>query len=134
MPPATLLAEELLLATELAAAELELLAATEEEAFEEDAAELLLAAALLALELAALLEAALLEAALLEAALLEEALTSGPMEHQAEVVKLLLGKAEPIQAKLPVLVAYTKLPDLPSATVCVPLIEQLAPVFCTHFL
>ncbi|GAB2902813.1 hypothetical protein GCM10027046_35050 [Uliginosibacterium flavum] len=47
-------------------------------------------------------------------------------------MKLLAGKAEPVQAKLPVLVAYTNAPDLPSATDRVPVIVQVAPVFCAH--
>lgn len=62
----------------------------------------------------------------------DEELVVAPYEHQAELVKLLAGKAEPVQAKLPVLVAYTNAPDLPSATERVPVIVQVAPVFCTH--
>lgn len=49
------------------------------------------------------LEEELLE--LLELELDEDELTVGPTEHQADVEKLLLGKAEPTHAKLPVLVA-----------------------------
>lgn len=44
----------------------------------------------------------------------------------------MLGKAELVQAKLPVLVAYTKEPDLPKATVRVPVMVQVAPVFWAH--
>lgn len=35
----------------------------------------------------------------------DELLLTGPTEHQAEEVKLLVGKADGVQAKLPVLVA-----------------------------
>lgn len=51
------------------------------------------------------LEEELLELLELELELDEDELTVGPTEHQADVEKLLLGKAEPTHAKLPVLVA-----------------------------
>jgi hypothetical protein len=81
--------------------------------------EALLATELATLELATLeleLEVGVLLATLLlaldeledatELATLEElALAAGPTEHHADVEKLLVGKAEPVQAKLSVLVA-----------------------------
>ncbi len=53
--------------------------------------------------------------------------TSGPTEHQALLVKLLVGNSVVRQVKLPVSVAYTNEPDLPSATVCVPVMLQVLP-------
>ncbi len=61
-----------------------------------------------------------------------ELLTSGPMEHQAEVVKLFAGNADSAQLKLPVRLAYTKLPALPSATLWVPVMLHVPPT-CAHF-
>ena len=46
----------------------------------------------------------------------DELLTTAPTEHHAEVVKEFVGNSESWQVKLPVRLAYTKLPDLPSAT------------------
>ncbi|GAA5172246.1 hypothetical protein [Viridibacterium curvum] len=110
----TLLTEELLW----------LLALAEEAALEDEDRTALLATLDAALE-------ALLEDTLDEE--LDEALAVGAYEHHAEVPKLLLGKALPVHAKLPVLVAYTNVPDFPSATERVPLMVQVAPVFCAHF-
>jgi hypothetical protein len=72
-----------------------------------------------------------LEALLVEEELLDDA--AGPTEHQAESEKAL----PPVncdweQVKLPVSVAYTKTPDLPRATVCVPVMVQVLPT-CAHF-
>ncbi|GAA5171694.1 hypothetical protein GCM10025770_36730 [Viridibacterium curvum] len=72
------------------------------------------------------------DATALLAVLEELPVAAEPTEHQALVVKLLVGNAEPVQAKLPVLTAYTNSPDLPSATLLVPLMVQVAPVFCAH--
>ena len=55
----------------------------------------------------------------------------GPTEHQALAVKLFEGNSEVWQVKLPVSVAYTNEPDLPSATECVPDIAQALPT-CAH--
>jgi hypothetical protein len=67
--------------------------------------------------------------ATLELALLDEdeLVATGPTEHQALVVKLLAGNNDCVQVKLPVSVAYTNEPDLPRATVCVPLMVQAEP-------
>ena len=95
-----------------------------EAAADEDA--LLLLAALLAAEEALLEEAA--EDALLDE--LEAALTAGPTEHQAESANALPPENRDCeQVKLPVSVAYTKLPALPRATWCVPLMVQLEPTW-----
>jgi hypothetical protein len=57
----------------------------------------------------------------------------GPTEHQAESAKALPPvNSDWEQVKLPVSVAYTKTPDLPSATVCVPVMVQVLPT-CAHF-
>ncbi len=56
----------------------------------------------------------------------------GPIEHQAELLKLLDGNSAGSQVKLPVSVAYTKEPDLPRATEWVPLMLQVPPT-CAHF-
>lgn len=56
-------------------------------------------------------------------------LTTAPTEHQAEVVKEFVGNNESWQVKLPVRLAYTKLPDLPSATLWVPVMLQAAPTW-----
>ncbi len=61
--------------------------------------------------------------------LLELPEAAGPIEHQAELLKLLDGNNFVSQVKLPVSVAYTKEPDLPSATVCVPLMVQAPPTW-----
>ncbi len=59
---------------------------------------------------------------------LEELLvTSGPTEHQAPLVKLLVGNRVVRQVKLPVSVVYTNEPDFPRATVCVPVMLQVLP-------
>ncbi len=87
------------------------------------------------LEAAALLLALLdeLELAVELDALLEEVVTVGPTEHQAVLVKALPPvNSDRAQVKLPVSVAYTKLPDLPSATEWVPVIVQLDPTWA-HF-
>jgi len=63
--------------------------------------------------------------------LLDEAV--GPTEHQAESAKALPPvNSDWEQVKLPVSVAYTKTPDLPRATVCVPVMVQVLPT-CAHF-
>ena len=59
----------------------------------------------------------------------EELLTTAPTEHQAEVVKEFVGNRDSWQVKLPVRLAYTKLPDLPRATLWVPLIAQVSPTW-----
>ncbi len=64
-------------------------------------------------------------------AALDDAALAGPIEHQALLVKLLAGKSEVWQVKLPFSVAYTKEPDLPSATEWLPLMLQ-APPTCAH--
>jgi hypothetical protein len=115
-----------------------LLATLDEELLAFELLELLATLELLELATLELLDLELLELATLElleldaTELLEDDDVAGPTEHHAEVVKVLLGKAEPMQAKLSVFVAYTKLPDWPRATECVPLIVQVAPVFCAH--
>ena len=90
------------------------------------------------LELAALdeLEEALLDAAELPALLellddeeLEAA--DGSYEHQGVPLMEIAGNSDASQVNDPVSVAYTKVPDLPKATLWVPLIEQVAPAF-TH--
>lgn len=45
----------------------------------------------------------------------------------------LAGNRDALQLKLPLRVAYTNTPDLPNATLRVPLIEQVAPSLA-HFL
>lgn len=101
----------------------------------EEAEEALLEALLLA-ALEALLEALLEDEAAALLATLDEldelAGLAGPIEHQALLVKLLAGKSDVWQLKLPVSVAYTKLPDLSSATEWVPLMLQLPPIWA-HF-
>jgi hypothetical protein len=67
-----------------------------------------------------------------ELELLDEDVVVPAYEHQAEVVKLLVGKLLDRHATLVVKVPYTKLPALPSATERVPLNEHVAPVFCAH--
>jgi hypothetical protein len=57
---------------------------------------------------------------------------SAPTEHHALVVKLFEGNSDWEHVKEPVSVAYTNEPDFPSATECVPLIEQVLPI-CAHF-
>ena len=72
-----------------------------------------------------------LDALLVEDELLDDAV--GPTEHQAESAKALPPvNSDCEQVKLPVSVAYTKTPDLPRATVCVPLMVQVLPT-CAHF-
>jgi hypothetical protein len=66
------------------------------------------------------------------AALEELPVAVGPTEHHALAVKLFAGNSEVWQVKLPVNVAYTNDPDLPSATVCVPVIVHALPT-CAHF-
>lgn len=69
----------------------------------------------------------------LELLLEEDAVTAGPTEHQAESVNALPPvNSESEQVKLPVSVAYTKVPAFPSATLWVPLIVQTEPT-CAHF-
>ena len=121
---AALLTEDAALDEELDDAAFELEDAALEDELEDFAAEL---------EEAAFDDAAALLAALLDATLDELAETVGPTEHQALAAKLFDGNSEAWQVKLPVSVAYTKEPDLPSATVCVPLMAQAAPS-CAHFL
>ena len=89
------------------------------------------------LELAddAVLLLALLEALELEVVLelLEDAVAVGPTEHQAAVVNALPPvNSDCEQVKLPVNVAYTKVPAFPSATLCVPVIAQTEPTWA-HF-
>lgn len=100
------------------------LLALEEDTLLLEAAELELLATLLLALLTALLLAALL-ATLDEA---DELVVVFAYEHQAESVKALppLNRLL-LQVKLPLSVAYTKLPDLPNATLRVPLMLQLPP-------
>lgn len=108
---------------------------TEETLLDEELLELLDELAWL-LEEAAELEELFEELELLELLGAEEldelALASGPTEHHALLVKLLLGNSEVWQVKLPVSVAYTKEPDFPSATEWVPVMLQVFPT-CAHF-
>lgn len=59
----------------------------------------------------------------------ELAATSGPTEHHALLLKLLVGNREVRQVKLPVSVAYTNEPDFPSATEWVPVMVQAPPTW-----
>lgn len=59
----------------------------------------------------------------------DELLTTAPTEHQAEVVKEFVGNSDSWQVKFPVRFAYTKLPDLPSATLWVPVMLQALPTW-----
>jgi hypothetical protein len=59
----------------------------------------------------------------------DELVAAGPTEHQALLVKLLAGNSDVAQVKLPVSVAYTNEPDLPRATLCVPLMVQAPPTW-----
>lgn len=90
------------------------------------------------LELAALdeLDEVLLDAAELPALLEllddeELEATDGSYEHQGVPLMEIAGNSDTAQVNDPVSVAYTKVPDLPKATLWVPLIEQVAPAF-TH--
>jgi hypothetical protein len=96
------------------------------DAFED---ELLLGAAVLELLAALLLATLLLELLLLETLdAAEELVVVFAYEHQAESLNALPPlNSLLLQVKLPLSVAYTKLPDLPRATLRVPLMLQLLP-------